>query len=112
MKIILSLKVEEICRDCSPVFFYGISDNAPGFCLAISETYLWPCETPNMKCFAKIINGWIQSTIFVENSILDVSLGSEYVSDYQKLFLLQLIDASTLNLSWMFLIWLVFYFSI
>ena len=39
-----------------------------------------------MKCFAKIVNGWIQSTIFVENSILDVSLGSEYVSDYPEAF--------------------------
>ena len=35
-----------------------------------------------MKCFAKIVNGWIQSTIFVESSILDVSLSSEYISDH------------------------------
>ena len=39
-----------------------------------------------MKCFAKIVNGWIQSTIFVESSILDVSLDSEYVSDYLEAF--------------------------
>ena len=37
VKIKLNLKMEEICRDCSP-FFCGISDNAPEFCLALSET--------------------------------------------------------------------------
>ena len=37
---------------------------------------------PNMKCFNEIVNGWIQSTIFAKSSILDVSLGSKYVSDY------------------------------
>ena len=39
-----------------------------------------------MKCFAKIVNGWIQSTILSERSILDVSLGSECVSDYPEAF--------------------------
>ena len=39
-----------------------------------------------MKCFAKIVNGLIQSTIFAECSILDASLGSEYVSDYPEAF--------------------------
>ena len=37
VKIILNLKMEEICRDCCPNFFCGKSDNAPGFCLALSE---------------------------------------------------------------------------
>ena len=36
-----------------------------------------------MKYFAKIVNGWIQSIIFAKGSILDVSLVSEYVSDYR-----------------------------
>ena len=39
-----------------------------------------------MKCFEKIVNGIIQSTIFAKSSILDVSLGSEYVSDYPDVF--------------------------
>ena len=38
----------------------------------------------NMKCFPKIVNSWIQSTIFAKSSILDISLGSEYVSDYPE----------------------------
>ena len=40
-----------------------------------------------MKCHAKIVNGsWIQATIFTKSSILDVSLGSEYASDYLEAF--------------------------
>ena len=39
-----------------------------------------------MKCFAKIVSGWIQSIIFAKTSILDVSPGSKYVSDYQEAF--------------------------
>ena len=35
-----------------------------------------------MKCFVKIVNGWIQATIFAKRSILDVLLCSEYISDY------------------------------
>ena len=51
-----------------------------------------------MKCFSRIVNGWIQSTILTKSSILDASLGCEYVSDYPEAFLLLLIKASTLNL--------------
>ena len=47
---------------------------------------LKPFKTPNMKCFAKIVNGWIESTIFAERFILDLSLGSEGVSDYPEAF--------------------------
>ena len=39
-----------------------------------------------MKCFAKIVIGSIQSTIFEESSTLNVSLGSEYVFDYPEAF--------------------------
>ena len=39
-----------------------------------------------MKCFAKILIGWIQSLLFAESSILDVLLGSEYISDYPEVF--------------------------
>ena len=48
------VKVEEICRDCSPNFF-EINNNAPSFFLDLTKTHLL-CETPNMECFAKIIN--------------------------------------------------------
>ena len=54
----------------------------------------------------------MQSTIFAKSSILVVSLDSEYISDYPEAFPLLLIEASTLNLSRIFLIWLVFYLSI
>ena len=41
---------------------------------------------PNVKCFSKIVNRWIQSTIFARSFILDVSLSSEYVFDYPENF--------------------------
>ena len=63
-----------------------IGDNAPQFSLALLEAYWWPCETSNMKCFAKIVNDWIQSKLFADSSILDVSLGFRYVSDYPEDF--------------------------
>ena len=66
--------------------FCKTSDNALGFCLVLSETYSQYCETPSMKCFPKIANGWAQSTIFAKSFILDVSLGSQYVSDYPEVF--------------------------
>ena len=52
VKIKLKLKVEKFFRD-----FCEISDNAPRFCLLLSEAYSYPCETPNMKSLVKIVNG-------------------------------------------------------
>ena len=66
----------------------------------------------SMKYSAKIVNGWIQSTIFAEKSILDVSLGSEYVSDYPEALSIIINWQFNFEFSWMFLIWLVFYLSI
>ena len=43
-------------------------------------------KTLNMKCFTKAVNDLIQSTIFAQSSILNVSLGGEYVSDYREAF--------------------------
>ena len=83
VNIKLNLKVQEICRYCSPDFLWN--DNAPIFLLDLPEAYL-PCETPNMECFAKIVNGWVQSTIFAKSFILNLLLGSEYVSDYLGVF--------------------------
>ena len=60
-----------------------------------------------MKYFTKTAHGWIQLTIFAKSSILNVSQGDEYVSDYPEAFS---IEAVTLNLSRIFLIWLVFYY--
>ena len=39
-----------------------------------------------MGCFVKIINGWILVTVFTKGSVLDVWLGSEYVSNYAGFF--------------------------
>ena len=65
-----------------------------------------------MKCFAKIVNGWIQSTIFRESSILDISLGSDYVSDYSEAFAVIINSGFHFESLWIFLIWLVFYLSV
>ena len=56
VKIMWNLKVEEI-TEIVALIFCGISENAPRFCLALSEAYLQLCETPNLKCFAKLVNG-------------------------------------------------------
>ena len=55
MRIKLNSKVEKIYRYCS-LTFSEINGNAAGFCLVSSETNL-PSKTPNMECFAKIVNG-------------------------------------------------------
>ena len=43
--------------------------------------YSEPSQTSKMKLFAKIIKGFQQLTIFVERSILDVQLCSEYACE-------------------------------
>ena len=45
-----------------------------------SEVYSEPSQTSKMEIFAKIVNSQKSWTIFTESSILDVQLGSEYVS--------------------------------
>ena len=52
--------------------------NAPSFSLDLIKVHL-PCETPNMECFAKIVNGRTNSSKFVKGSILDILMDSEYV---------------------------------
>ena len=42
------------------LIFYEINDNTSGFCLNLSEAYSSPWETNTIKCFANIVNGWIQ----------------------------------------------------
>ena len=41
------------------------------------ETYSEPCQTTEMKLFAKKVNSWKPLTIIAKISILDVLLGSE-----------------------------------
>ena len=40
------------------------------------------CQTSKMELFVKMVNGSKLLTIFVKNSILDTSDGSEYVFGY------------------------------
>ena len=42
--------------EIAALIFCELNDNAPSFCLALSEAHL-PCGTPNMECFAKVVNG-------------------------------------------------------
>ena len=93
------------------LIFWDINNSAPSFSLDLAETHL-PCETPNTECLAKIFNDRIHLTKFTKGSTLDVLLGSEYVSDYLRFFLLLWIEAAILNLSRIFLISWVFYLSI
>ena len=48
--------------------------------LSNPKVYLEPCQTFNMECFAKMVNGKKSLTIFLKQSILDVQQGSEYTS--------------------------------
>ena len=46
-----------------------------------------------MKCFAKTVEySQLFSTVFAKSSILDVSLGYEYASDYPEVFFLLLLN--------------------
>ena len=45
------------------------------------EPYSEPCQMPKMEFFTKIVSDSKPLTIFAKNSTLDVSQGSEYVSD-------------------------------
>ena len=67
------------------MIFCEINNNAPSFSLDLPEAHL-PCETPDMECFAKIVNGRKHSTKYAKGSILVILLGSEYVSDYIEVF--------------------------
>ena len=55
------------------------------FCLVLSGKHFL-CEASDVKCFAKMVTGWTQITIFAKTFILDVWLDSEYVSDYPGAF--------------------------
>ena len=52
----------------------------PGLCLVLSR-YI-PCETTNLKCFAKKPTVKYSQLFLKKSFILDVSLCSEFISDY------------------------------
>ena len=82
---VFSENLKSKTREIAALIFCEINDKVPSFSLDLAKAQI-PCETPKMECFAKIANSWIQSTIFANNSILDVLLSSEYVSDYLRVF--------------------------
>ena len=56
-------------------------DSITGFRVA-SDEYSEPSRTSKLELFSKIVNGWKPLTIFAESFILDVRLGSKYVSEH------------------------------
>ena len=52
----------------------------PGLCLVLSRHI--PCETTNLKCFAKKPTVKYSQLFLKKSFILDVSLCSEFISDY------------------------------
>ena len=84
VKIILNSKVEEICRDCSPIFLWIKWQRTRILFSLIRSIFitLWNTlwSVLQKKSTVNTVN------FFTESSILDVSLGSEHVSDYPKFF--------------------------
>ena len=83
-----------------------------GFIRSIFKHMSNTCQT----FFAKIVSGWMESTIFAKKSISDIWLGSEFVSDNPGFF-------SAIITIWGYhfeiynnlsnlITWLVFYWSI
>ena len=52
-----------------------------------SGAYSKPSQSSTMKLFAKIVNGWKLLTIF-QSLILDISQGSEYISEFSHFVLM------------------------
>ena len=63
----------------------------------IAETYSEPSQISKMNVLAKIVNGFQSLLIFPKSSILDVWLGSEYVS---KLLLIKVLKLPFLCINW------------
>ena len=59
VKVKLILLVERIWRDYGSNFL-GNYWQSTKILLVLSEAFLQTYGTPNMKCLAKIVNGWIQ----------------------------------------------------
>ena len=50
--------------------------------ICLRKAYLKPCQTSEIKLFAKIVNGFHPLTIFAKSSIFDVWESSEYASPW------------------------------
>ena len=107
---LLESKVEE-SAEIADLDFCEINDITLGFYLALSEIYPEPCGAFQMERIAKIVNGWIPLTFFAKSSVLDVWLGSEYVSvylgfaffNYLQLKLLHWIFQESFECDWYFI---------
>ena len=55
----MNIKLNKKSAEIAVLIFCEVNDNALSFSLVLSEAHL-PCETPNMECFSKIVNGRIQ----------------------------------------------------
>ena len=72
----------------------------------IPEVYSEPSQTSRMELFAKTMNGWKLWIIFAKSYILDVRLGSEYVSvHYIVFFELDSLEVKTTFLIFTLLLW-------
>ena len=79
VKTKLNLKVEETCRDCRPNSLWNKWQRTSflfSFIRGIFKT-LWKIIS------IKIVDDWIRSIIFAKSSILPVSPGCKYVSEYR-----------------------------
>ena len=52
----------------------------------VLEAYTEPSQISKMEYFAKTVDAFQALTIFEKSSILEISLGSEYASEYCQLF--------------------------
>ena len=57
----------------------------------IAETYSEPIQTSEIGLFAEIVNGSNPLTIFTKSPIFDVWMGSEYISAFNRVFLLSIV---------------------
>ena len=71
-----------------PCEINGVAENLYS---VLSEAYSEHIHASKIERFAKIDKGWIALTAFTKRSVLDVWLGSEYVSDYSGVFFIIII---------------------
>ena len=60
---------------------FPLSQSFAVFCSVCTEAYSEHSQTYKIELFADIVIGWQLWTIFAKSSILDIQLGSAYVSD-------------------------------
>ena len=62
------------------IFYSGLQTRV------VLEAYTEPSQISKMESFAETVDAFQALTIFEKSSILDISLGSEYASEYCQLF--------------------------